>query len=635
MSFRRGLILFVLAIVVVPLVVVGVLLARVAEDSANGKADARLAAGLQTAKGLYEEALQGAPGEAERIAAKAADELGQSGGDGTERIAADEASGPAIASVTILDGDGRELASSGPDTAIATAASDVRTSGGPVIGTVRVTTLAAEAYVTDVNRLTGQEALLADQSGQLASSTDQADLQLPDPGAGEVAETELGGEAMRAADLELGGEPGGVRVIMLVPQEAGFLASEPAVAAILIIFLALAALLILLLLRNLRRRVATMLDVARKIGSGDFGDQVPVDGDDEMAGLAREFNRMSERLSSQMSELHSQRRMLEESVQRIGEALATGLDRRHLVELVLETAVSACSAETGRVVLVDRLGVPEIVADGDTVDELDRVLKGAGATATQAQAQGIASDGDRHAIAQATVDPRNRAGVLFTLAVARRGDSFTAHERETLRYLLRQTAVSIENIGLQERVASQAVTDGLTGLSNHRHFSGWIEREVARLRRFGGELSLLIMDIDNFKLVNDTYGHLRGDRVLEEVGRVLRSESRAIDEVARYGGEEFVLALPETGSDGAMDVAERVRNRIAATRVPGGNGGQPLSVTVSIGVATMPHDGETSRELIAAADAALYRAKQQGKNRAQPAAGDAVASRRGTAVSGE
>jgi diguanylate cyclase (GGDEF)-like protein len=124
-----------------------------------------------------------------------------------------------------------------------------------------------------------------------------------------------------------------------------------------------------------------------------------------------------------------------------------------------------------------------------------------------------------------------------------------------------------------------------------------------------------MLDIDDFKQVNDTRGHLQGDEVLRMVGRVLREESRGVDEPARYGGEEFAVALPETSLSGAAELAERVRSRIESESVPGVDGQAPLKVTASIGAASMPASAENARDLIAAADAALYEAKGAGKNR--------------------
>ena len=128
-----------------------------------------------------------------------------------------------------------------------------------------------------------------------------------------------------------------------------------------------------------------------------------------------------------------------------------------------------------------------------------------------------------------------------------------------------------------------------------------------------------MIDVDHFKLYNDSHGHLQGDEVLRLMGKILREESRGVDEPARYGGEEFVVGLPETGLDGAEEVAERIRARIDAVRVPAIEGKGQLRFTTSVGVASMPSSATDTSGLIAAADAALYEAKRAGKNRVEKA----------------
>jgi diguanylate cyclase (GGDEF)-like protein len=201
------------------------------------------------------------------------------------------------------------------------------------------------------------------------------------------------------------------------------------------------------------------------------------------------------------------------------------------------------------------------------------------------------------------------------MTVARAGRPFNATEREVFLYLLGQASASVENVALHELVAVQAVTDDLTGLANKRAFREVMDKEAARAIRFGHDLSLLICDIDDFKQVNDTYGHLQGDAVLRAIGRIFDAESRGIDEPARYGGEEFVVALPETGPQGASDVAERIRSAIAREAVPLVEGDGALRITASLGAATMPASADSVEDLIAVADAALYQAKRSGKNR--------------------
>jgi diguanylate cyclase (GGDEF)-like protein len=181
--------------------------------------------------------------------------------------------------------------------------------------------------------------------------------------------------------------------------------------------------------------------------------------------------------------------------------------------------------------------------------------------------------------------------------------------------------VSIENSDMHQTVQRQAVTDELTGLANVRQLHGVLQHELERARRFESPLGLVMLDIDDFKKVNDTYGHQQGDVVLASVARVLRDLSRDIDEPARYGGEEMAVVLPQTDTEGAAQLAERMREGVEALRVPRVDGQGHLAVRASFGVASVPFNAGDTESLIAAADAALYRAKRAGKNRVEVANG--------------
>ncbi|MCI3924467.1 GGDEF domain-containing protein, partial [Paenibacillus sp. TRM 82003] len=173
---------------------------------------------------------------------------------------------------------------------------------------------------------------------------------------------------------------------------------------------------------------------------------------------------------------------------------------------------------------------------------------------------------------------------------------------------------------LQERLAEDAVRDSLTGLHNRRHLVQVLERALARARGSGDPLSVVLIDIDHFKAVNDTHGHRAGDEVLRAVADELRAGCRADDTVARYGGEEFVLVLPSTSREQALERTEELRRRRAAGAVrltgpvPHPRQAPAIAVTFSAGVATHAGDGTDADGLLAAADRALYAAKAAGRN---------------------
>lgn len=168
----------------------------------------------------------------------------------------------------------------------------------------------------------------------------------------------------------------------------------------------------------------------------------------------------------------------------------------------------------------------------------------------------------------------------------------------------------------QERQALQelSIRDPLTGLYNHREFFRLLTEEMERARRYCHSLSLLMLDLDFFKRVNDTYGHQAGDRALTTVTGVIVRELRRVDEIARYGGEEFAVILPETPGTEAAALADRIRQAVAA-RPLAISATDEISLTVSIGLAVFPGDAETGDDLVKKADKALYRAKKEGRNR--------------------
>ena len=168
-----------------------------------------------------------------------------------------------------------------------------------------------------------------------------------------------------------------------------------------------------------------------------------------------------------------------------------------------------------------------------------------------------------------------------------------------------------------------SITDSLTGLYNRKHLMEVVAKEVARAERYQRPLALLMIDVDHFKLYNDTCGHLAGDEVLKNIAAIFKGSIRESDCVGRYGGEEFLIVLPETVADDAGRIADRIRSRLAEEDFPAGP--QTVKITISGGIASYPGNGRSPESLLRSADAALYQAKNRGRNRVVPAASEAEA----------
>ncbi len=193
------------------------------------------------------------------------------------------------------------------------------------------------------------------------------------------------------------------------------------------------------------------------------------------------------------------------------------------------------------------------------------------------------------------------------------GKEFTPEDEDMLLNLAFHSALAIEKVQLHEEVLKIAATDGLTGLYNHRTFQEKLKEELERARRFKHKVALVMIDIDHFKKFNDTYGHPKGDEMLQRVACVIKDNIRTIDFAARYGGEEFAIILPEVSEEGAMVVAERIRQKVQQHVFE--INGEKVSITISAGIAIYPDDATTREELIDKADKALYLSKRTGRNR--------------------
>jgi diguanylate cyclase (GGDEF)-like protein len=192
--------------------------------------------------------------------------------------------------------------------------------------------------------------------------------------------------------------------------------------------------------------------------------------------------------------------------------------------------------------------------------------------------------------------------------------SFSPEEIEVLTTIADQGAMAIKNALLHEQMVALSITDPLTGISNRRHLSSRLEMEIDRANRFGSPISVLMIDIDLFKRLNDAAGHRVGDIVLKQLARLLRSVTRRVDTLARYGGEEFVVVLPQVPKAEALQVAEKLRRTVEDYNFGLAEDEELARVTISLGVANLPVDGESAERLLDCADAALYASKRAGRN---------------------
>ena len=333
------------------------------------------------------------------------------------------------------------------------------------------------------------------------------------------------------------------------------------------------------IVRTLRR----LVDATRAISRGDLEQRVPVQGRDEFALLGRTFNEMAAQLQTRLDELEAQRGRLRDVIARFGEALGATHDADQLMRLVVEAAMEATGAKGGVIVS----------SDGELV---------------QAGAPGEGAD---------KIEVPLSAGQVNFGSLLLFGDAFEEEDRMTAVSLASQAVVALDNARLHRIVERQALVDGLTGLANRRQCEETLAVELARLERFGGELAIVVADLDWFKDDNDRFGHPSGDAVLRELAQLLQETVRDVDLAGRWGGEEFLVILPGTDLSGGAQVAERIRVALAG-RVVLSADGTPIPVTASFGVAATP-PASTAAELFSAADAALYEAKRNGKNRVEVA----------------
>jgi diguanylate cyclase (GGDEF)-like protein len=404
------------------------------------------------------------------------------------------------------------------------------------------------------------------------------------------------------------------------------------VDAALVVLLALVAAvgIAVVLARATTRPLETLNEAAARVAAGDLSTVIEVRSRDEIGQLAHAFNAMTQDLRTYVGQLQASRDELQNGLARLGETLAGSHDLDRILHVVLESAMASARASGGMVMLLSPGRDQLVVAAAEGLEvPLDlRVAMGDGVTGGVAlrgePVRGRVGHGPGElwpAVGEPTATtciavPLKSSGtvigVLDLYGSALPG-GFDDNDVATIRTFAAQATVAVDNVLLHEEAQRLSITDGMTGLWNYRYFTMTVTKEIERAARFDRPLALLMLDLDHFKEVNDSFGHQRGDAVLIELAGRIRAEARDVDTIARYGGEEIVVVLPETDETGARQAAERLC--AAIRRKPFGDPGQaPIHLTVSVGVAVFPRHGSTASSLLACADAALYEAKHAGRD---------------------
>lgn len=406
-------------------------------------------------------------------------------------------------------------------------------------------------------------------------------------------------------------------------------------AAGFISIVALGVLLALVVVGRIRR----LSTVARDIAEGDLKKRAATRGGDEIAELAVAFNTMTEKLEGEISDLERTRAELRDTIERVGEAISSAHRLDDLTEVLAQEAARIGRADGSTILLFNEdgdlliKGAYGVRAEDVLVYNLRPLSRSDALIAEQAARTDY--EQEFHPIKKAECGrfavlpdaaahyavPLLHEGKLtgFISLAARGSRRMNEDATRLLTALASQAAVAIEQVHLNERAKLMAITDGLTGLYNHRHFYERFVVELERARRFGHGLSLIMADVDHFKVLNDRFGHLAGDAVLAELASTLRLMARKVDIVARYGGEEFAIVLIESRPDEALAFAERLRAAIEDAAL-GRALAADVTVTISAGVAGFPEHASEAETLIMAADRALYEAKAAGRNRVAAAA---------------
>jgi diguanylate cyclase (GGDEF)-like protein len=330
-------------------------------------------------------------------------------------------------------------------------------------------------------------------------------------------------------------------------------------------------------------------------------------------------------VTTKLARLLQEQAVREIAVNRISTAIRSSLELPSVLQTTVNEVGQALGAQSSALCVEGEHGQPSLTTcyfrDGATDDDDKRTellgdiealgvrLRGRIKTYVHDGSSG-ARESDALPVAAVPVIYHDRTMGVLMVASDDLERVWQDNEVMLLRTVADQVAVAVNHARLFQQMQHQALTDGLTGCFNRRFFEIQLERDLHLATRMRQPVSLILLDIDHFKRVNDTHGHDAGDAALRILANALREELRGVDTAARYGGEEFAIILPQAGPEGAQVVAERLRSRIERTEVPGVG-----CITASLGVASFPGDASSRELLVTSADRALYQAKRTGRNR--------------------
>ena len=630
MSLRRRLTLVLCALLLLPLVTAALLVGLAVPRFATQAADERLTTTARAAAATLASRCADLGEAARSLALEAGPVVGT---DLDAQVAQDAVTALLRArpgaSAAVLGPDG-PVASAGPvddlagSAGLSCAAGDVGVAATgeaalvqsvPVIGTGSLGTVVVATPLDDDVLAAlqgdlglGSELVLVTDSGAVASTVPDEVAERIAVGTGDQAPASPVDVAGQRVVSDPGGRGLGLRVLAVEPQTntSGLIGG---VLALLAVAAVAAVATIVVLARRLTAPLVELTGVVGRLGGGDLEARTPVRGHDEVGRLGAAFNTMADTLVEAIVSARQGRAALDDSFQHFGRVLGRTHDLDGLVVTLLEASRSAAGAATGGAWLGDDPGMLRRVAgEGPHHEAMGDLAREAVGTRERVSRT---LDGPVELVAYPLL---HEDDVLGAVAVGEpEGGTFTPEAHAALQALSRQAGTAVHNVMAHRETQRLSVTDPLTGAGNFRHLSTTLAREVERASRFDRPLSVLMLDLDHFKSVNDSWGHGRGDTVLRELARRLGECVREVDTVARYGGEEFALVLPETDLEGAEMVAQRVVDSVGQEPFTAADW-PPITVTVSVGLATFPLHGHSAGDVMRAADRALYVAKRSGRD---------------------